>query len=100
MRGDAEIGIQQDAELMAVPGVDIIGPLPPPFGLITSFVFGIHAGARDSGAGEALGQLLRCRYACGDEEQRPDAGVTYFFSSGPNAPFFANSCHLAISDLR
>ena len=59
VRGDAEIGIQQDSELMAVPGVDIVGPLPGEIGLVTDFVFGIHAGARDAGAAQALGQFLR-----------------------------------------
>ena len=59
VRGEAEIGIQQDSELMSVPGVDIIGPLPPGIGLITSFVFGTHTGAKDGGAGAALGPFLR-----------------------------------------
>ena len=59
VRGEAEIGIQQDSELMAVPGVDIIGPLPAGIGLITDFVFGIHTGASDEGAGKALGEFLR-----------------------------------------
>ena len=29
VRGDADIGVQQPAELLPVPGVEIIGPLPP-----------------------------------------------------------------------
>ena len=29
VRGEAEIGVQQPAELLPVPGVEIIGPLPP-----------------------------------------------------------------------
>ena len=59
VRGEAELGIQQDAELMAVPGVDIVGPLPPGIALTTDFVFGIHTGARDAGAAKALGEFLR-----------------------------------------
>jgi molybdate transport system substrate-binding protein len=59
VRGEAELGIQQDAELMAVPGVDIVGPLPPGIGLITEFVFGLHTAARDKSAGAALGEFLR-----------------------------------------
>jgi molybdate transport system substrate-binding protein len=59
MRGEAEIGMQQDAELMAVPGVDIIGPLPPGIGLTTVFAFGTHTGATDGGAGKAVGAFLR-----------------------------------------
>ncbi len=29
VRGDADIGVQQPAELLPVPGVEILGPLPP-----------------------------------------------------------------------
>ena len=36
VRGEAEIGIQQDSELMAVPGVDIVGPLPAEIALTSS----------------------------------------------------------------
>lgn len=59
VRGDAEIGIQQDSELMSVPGVDIVGPLPGEIGLTTNFVFAIHAGAKDRAAAKALGEFLR-----------------------------------------
>ena len=59
VRGEAELGIQQDAELMAVPGVDIVGPLPPGIALTTDFVFGIHRGANDTGAAKMLGEFLR-----------------------------------------
>jgi len=58
VRGEAEIGMQQDAELMAVPGVDILGPLPPGIGLVTTFVFGVHAGATDAAAANALGAFM------------------------------------------
>jgi molybdate transport system substrate-binding protein len=59
VRGEAEIGMQQDAELMAVPGVDIVGPLPPGIELTTTFAFGTHTGAKDGGASKAMGELLR-----------------------------------------
>ena len=59
VRGEAEIGMQQDAELMAVPGVDILGPLPAEIRLITEFVFGVHTGATDAAASKALAQFLR-----------------------------------------
>lgn len=59
VRGEAEIGIQQDSELMAVPGVDILGPLPGELGLITEFVFAVHTGAGDAAAARALGEFLR-----------------------------------------
>jgi molybdate transport system substrate-binding protein len=59
VRGEAEIGIQQDAELMAVPGVDIVGPLPPGIGLTTEFVFGVGATTKNEAGGRALGDFLR-----------------------------------------
>lgn len=59
MRGDAEIGFQQDSELMAFPDVDIVGPLPGELGLVTEFVFGIHSGTRNPDAAHALGEFLR-----------------------------------------
>ena len=65
VRGEAEIGFQQDAELMMVPGVDIVGPLPPGIALTTAFVFGVHAAAKDGGAGQALGPFLRTPAARG-----------------------------------
>ena len=37
VRKEVEIGIQQMPELMAVPGIDIVGPLP--FGMRTMSVF-------------------------------------------------------------
>ena len=59
VRGEAELGIQQDSELLSVPGVDIVGPLPAEIGLITEFVFAVHTGAKDSGGAKALGEFLR-----------------------------------------
>jgi molybdate transport system substrate-binding protein len=59
VRGEAEIGFQQDSELMAVPGVDIVGPLPGEFALVTEFVFGVTVTAHDHAAAKALGEFLR-----------------------------------------
>ena len=40
-RGDAEIGFQQLSELMHVPGIDIIGSLPPDVQVMTTFSAGV-----------------------------------------------------------
>ncbi len=59
VRGEAELGMQQDSELMSVPGVDILGPLPGELALTTAFVFALHAGAAEPAGGTAIGALLR-----------------------------------------
>ena len=54
LRGEADIGIQQMAELMAVDGIDVVGPLPAAIQMITPFVAGIPANASYPDAGRAL----------------------------------------------
>jgi molybdate transport system substrate-binding protein len=54
LRGEAEIGIQQMAELMAVAGIDIVGPLPRELQSVTPFVAGVSTAASDPAAAKAL----------------------------------------------
>ncbi len=58
LRGEAEIGIQQMAELMAVAGIDIVGPLPRELQSVTPFVAGVSTNAGDRKAAQALIQFL------------------------------------------
>src|SRR6202050_4364022 len=58
LRGEADIGIQQMAELMAVPGIDVVGPLPADIQMITPFVAGIPANAIHAEAGSAVISFL------------------------------------------
>jgi molybdate transport system substrate-binding protein len=53
-RGEAEIGFQQISELLPVPGIDYVGPLPPGAQQVTVFSAGIAAGARSPDAARAL----------------------------------------------
>jgi molybdate transport system substrate-binding protein len=46
-RGDAEIGFQQISELLPVPGIDIVGPLPPEVQRASLFAAGVGAAATD-----------------------------------------------------
>jgi molybdate transport system substrate-binding protein len=57
-RGDAELGLQQIAELRPVPGIDIVGQLPPDLQKITVFSAGIANVSREPDAGRALIKFL------------------------------------------
>jgi molybdate transport system substrate-binding protein len=57
-RGDAELGFQQIAELRPVPGIDIVGQLPPDLQKITVFSAGIATVSKEPDAGRALIKFL------------------------------------------
>jgi molybdate transport system substrate-binding protein len=57
-RGEVELGFQQISELLPVPGVDLVGPLPAEVQRITVFSAGIVAGAKEPDAGRALIKFL------------------------------------------
>ncbi len=56
--GEAEIGIQQVAELLPVPGIDIVGPLPGDLQKTIVYVAGVPANAKNSAAAKALVKFL------------------------------------------
>ena len=58
-RREIEIGIQQMPELMMVPGIDIVGPLPDGVQFVSVFTGGVSTGATDPEAARALLQYLR-----------------------------------------
>ena len=58
LRGEADIGIQQMAELMAVSGIDVVGPLPAALQSVTLFTAAIPASASHPDAGRALIDFL------------------------------------------
>jgi molybdate transport system substrate-binding protein len=58
VRKEVEIGIQQLPELMAVPGIDIVGTLPFGNDTVSVFSAGVSTGAKDAGAARALIQFL------------------------------------------
>jgi len=53
-RGEAEIAIQQMAELMMVEGLDVVGPLPAALQSVTPFTAAIPASASHPDAGRAV----------------------------------------------
>jgi molybdate transport system substrate-binding protein len=56
--GDCEIGFQQVSELVHIPGVDFIGPLPAEVQRVTVFSSGIQVGAAQPDAAKALVAFL------------------------------------------
>ena len=57
-QGKAEIGFQQVAELLPVPGIAFAGQLPPEVQQVTVYSAGVAANAREPAAGLALIQYL------------------------------------------
>jgi len=57
-KGDAEIAIQQIPELVAVSGVDVVGPLPGDLQSFMLLATGIMANAKQPEAGKALVKFL------------------------------------------
>jgi molybdate transport system substrate-binding protein len=53
-RGEAEIAFQQVCELLPVPGIEFLGPLPAEIQRVTVFAAGIHVAAREPEAARAL----------------------------------------------
>jgi len=63
VRGEADIGVQQPAELLPVPGITIIGPLPPE--LRQTIVYGatVFAGSTQREANKAFFDFMRSQAA-------------------------------------
>ena len=56
--GEAELAIQQEPEVMAVAGVDMVGPLPGDLNNITVFAAGVGSGTKEADAAKALIKFL------------------------------------------
>jgi len=63
VRGEADIGVQQPAELLPVPGVEIVGPLPPE--LRQTIVYGatVFAGSIEREGNQAFVEFMRSHAA-------------------------------------
>lgn len=53
-RGDAELGFQQLSELLHVPGIDIVGVLPPDVQVMTVFAAGVCSASANPEDARAL----------------------------------------------
>jgi molybdate transport system substrate-binding protein len=58
-RGEATLAIQQICEHMLVPGVDVVGPVPPELQTVTTLGIALHARAPSPDKAKALIALLR-----------------------------------------
>jgi molybdate transport system substrate-binding protein len=56
--GKAEIAIQQIPELLAVPGIELVGPLPAEIQLVTVSSAGIFAGTKQAEAAQSFIEFL------------------------------------------
>ncbi len=54
LRGEADIGIQQMAELIAVSGIDVVGPLPAQLQSVTTFTAAVPTAASHADAGRTV----------------------------------------------
>jgi molybdate transport system substrate-binding protein len=57
-RGEAEIGLQQVSELLPVPGIDFVGPLPPEIQKVTLYSAGVATNATEPAPARLLIQYL------------------------------------------
>lgn len=57
-RGEAEIGFQQESELLPIAGITFLGPLPPDIQEVTTFAGGIHTGAANVEAAKSWIQFI------------------------------------------
>ena len=67
-RGDVELCFQQLCELIDLPGVDVIGPLPPEVQLVTVFSAAVCTSSRRRDAAHALLAFLASSE--GDDDKR------------------------------
>jgi molybdate transport system substrate-binding protein len=58
-RGEVELGFQQLSELLHVPGIALLGPMPPGTEIVTTFSGGTCAASRHPAAVRALLDFLR-----------------------------------------
>jgi molybdate transport system substrate-binding protein len=59
VKGEADIAVQQVPELLAVPGVEVIGPLPGDLQNTTAFSAAVLSTSKDPAAAKALVDFLR-----------------------------------------
>ncbi|MBL8492288.1 MAG: substrate-binding domain-containing protein [Rhodocyclaceae bacterium] len=64
-RGEADLAFQQESELIRVPGIDYLGPLPPEVQHLTVYAIGLDARSTVPEAARALAAALTAAAAAG-----------------------------------
>jgi molybdate transport system substrate-binding protein len=64
-RGEVELGFQQLSELLHVEGIDVLGPLPHPVQIFTTFSAGIGTGSNHADSARALLSFMASAVATG-----------------------------------
>jgi hypothetical protein len=82
-RGEAEIGIQQIAELLAVPDIDVVGPLPAALQAVTQFTAAVPASAQHGDAARALIDFLATPAAKASSRRRASSRIDAEERTGP-----------------
>ncbi len=57
--GEVDLAVQQTSELLQVPGIEILGPLPGDLHMVTVFVAGVEASTGEAAMAKALLDFLR-----------------------------------------
>jgi molybdate transport system substrate-binding protein len=69
-RGDVELGFQQFSELMHLPGIDVLGPLPEAVQIITTFSGAVCATSQQADAVRALLAFMNSPAAAAAKRQQ------------------------------
>ena len=88
VRGEADLGVQQMPELMAVSGIDIVGPLPKEIQAVTVFSAGLSTGARDADAGNGVHQIPGNAASRRGDESQGHGGRLIMRTIGIRTPTF------------
>jgi molybdate transport system substrate-binding protein len=64
-RGEAEVGLQQVSEVLAVPGVDFVGTIPAEVQYVTTFAAAVVMGSKEIDASKRLIAFLSSEGATG-----------------------------------
>ena len=78
--GEVDLAVQQKPELLQVPGIEILGPLPGDLNMVTVFIACMEASSAEPATGKALIDFLRSRRrprsSAPRDSIRPDGRVT------------------------